>query len=134
VITQPRPSPAIIAEQLRNEIKKQTTDWDQVCQWARKCPDVCNEADFDGWLPLHVACANEAPLDVIQSLAVKWSDAVKGKQEDGWLPLHVACKENAPLDVIKFLVEEWRDAVRERETIMNGFPCITHAKEMHRSM
>jgi hypothetical protein len=60
---------------------------------------------------LHVACANEAPLDVIQSLVEMWPHAVKVKQKEGMLPLHIACRYNAPLDVIKSLVKSWPQSI-----------------------
>jgi ankyrin repeat protein len=109
------PNPATIAQNLFEEFRKPTKDWDQVRQWVQEYPDVCKEKNIDGSLPLHRACSEKAPLNVIELLVETWPNAVKEKDCNGCLPLHIACNNNAPLDVIQLLVETWPDAVKEKD-------------------
>jgi hypothetical protein len=59
---------------------------------------------------LHLACINNAPLEVVQYLVEKWPEAVM-TTTDGSLPLHYACYNKAPLEVIQYLVEQWPKSV-----------------------
>jgi hypothetical protein len=48
-----------------------------------------------GWLPLHIACDNTAPLEVVQYLVKQWPEAVKTTNVDGKTPLGYAQNPDA---------------------------------------
>ena len=72
------------------------------------------EKDTEGNLSLHLACKNNAPLDVVKLLVETYPDAVKENNKREELPLHLACRNNVPLDVIKLLVESYPDSIKEK--------------------
>jgi hypothetical protein len=68
-------------------------------------PDAAEAANCHGNLPLHLACCNHAPLNVVQGLVNENPDGVEVANNFGFWPLHEACYNDAPLDVVLFLVE-----------------------------
>eukprot|EP00977_Amphora_coffeiformis_P029641 scaffold42088_cov191-Amphora_coffeaeformis.AAC.2 len=63
-------------------------------------------------LPIHLACANGAPLGLIDVLLKAFPEsAVLEDPHDGALPLHIACRAGAPLPVVRRLVEECPEVV-----------------------
>ena len=54
-------------------------------------------------LPLHLACANQASVEVAESLLRQWPGAIKGKNKEGSLPLHFACGFQASLELVEYL-------------------------------
>jgi hypothetical protein len=73
-------------------------------------PGKLLERGEDGYLPLHVAVAHNASLEVVRLLGKEGPEALLEKTMDGALPLHLAGR-TAPLEVVKFLVEEWPDSL-----------------------
>jgi hypothetical protein len=72
----------------------------------------------DGCLPLHLACANKAPLELIQFLVKKGgSHAIQTTTAVyGHLPLQYACARAASLEVIQYLVSRWGEAVKAADS------------------
>jgi ankyrin repeat protein len=64
-------------------------------------------------LPLHLAVAMDAPLDVIRYLAMKCFNALTVKTANVWLPLHLAAQRSSSVNVVRFLVDECPQSVRE---------------------
>jgi ankyrin repeat protein len=79
-----------------------------------------------GWLPLHFACANKAPLELIQFLVEKGGrHSVQTTNINGNLPLHFACASAASLEVVQFLVEQWSEAIKSADH--SGYLPLHHA-------
>lgn len=62
------------------------------------------EADVLGRLPIHYACSNGAPLDVVRMLLKSNSSTVLYADYNGWIPLHVAVHFGAETDVVRELI------------------------------
>jgi len=75
--------------------------------YAHKAQDIIAmhyTLDINGWLPLHHALCNNAPLGAIK-LLVKGNPSALGRTDhQGMLPLHIAC-EFSTADSVQFLVE-----------------------------
>jgi ankyrin repeat protein len=72
--------------------------------------------DNDGSLPLHVAVAHSAAMDVLGFLLVQYPGAIEKRNHRRNLPLHlaVAAKHAPSLKVTQFIVAKFPDAVRTR--------------------
>jgi ankyrin repeat protein len=70
-------------------------------------PPAMHEEGRDGRgdPPLHFACSNKAPLEVVQFLVERNPATLEMANDMGWLPLHYACSNKASLEVVQFLVE-----------------------------
>ena len=68
-------------------------------------------ADAGGWLPLHLATENNAPLKVVKTLLEAESTAHRPNFE-GWLPLHFAVEQHSELALVRMLVDAYPDGVR----------------------
>ena len=64
--------------------------------------------------PLHYACANGAPLEVVQLLISKGAK-VNQPDEYGSTPLHVACAKGAPLEVVQLLISKGANIHQKNE-------------------
>ena len=53
-----------------------------------------------GWLPLHIACSANAPIEVITALLGAYPNAVREKNIEDNLPLDIALKTNGPIEVL----------------------------------
>jgi ankyrin repeat protein len=60
--------------------------------------------DVNGWLPLHRALKNNAPLGSIKLIMRANPTAVKVADQNGAHPLHIAC-EFSSAKVVKYLVD-----------------------------
>ena len=95
-------------------------DWDEVTpeqrgwdagRFIQLCRCVAPGPSGDGWLPLHTACWEDAPVEPIRNLLLGFPDAVRETEKDGWTPLHLACKSQEwPPGVIHQLVSAWPGA------------------------
>ena len=78
--------------------------WNEV---KKRCSiNNCNETqqiNDSGWLPIHLACYKNAPLDVIEVLYNSYPDGVMKESFAGWLPIHIAIAEGSSEEVITFL-------------------------------
>ena len=66
-------------------------------------------------LPIHRACANKPPVDIIVALHSAYPDAVMYREKYGMLPLHVACNKGASVEVIDTLISQYPQSVKERD-------------------
>uniref|UniRef100_A0A7S4J4N8 Ion transport domain-containing protein n=1 Tax=Odontella aurita TaxID=265563 RepID=A0A7S4J4N8_9STRA len=57
--------------------------------------------------PLHLACRNRPPVDVLEMLLNAAPDTVRWVDSFGWLPLHYACANGASDDVLRLLTEAY---------------------------
>jgi len=65
--------------------------------------------------PLHVACRNNAPINVIQALIEAWPGTLQSEAADR-LPLHEACTCALSLPTIELLVEAWPESIQKATT------------------
>ena len=74
--------------------------------YARRAQDMTAMAtvDDDGWLPLHRALKDDAPLGSIKLLVRGNPDALQVADRNGIYPVHIACKFSSA-KVVKYLVE-----------------------------
>jgi ankyrin repeat protein len=103
---------SIIGKKLRGACSDQPQSMDTIRSLVTACPDAIKSTTVKGWFPLHFACANAAPLQVVEYLVDNWPEAVKMTDSDGLLPLHVASANAAPLEVVLYLVGNWPEAVK----------------------
>ena len=89
-------------------------DWNIVKSIVNNDNSSVKEKNEKGYLPLHLACENNAPRDVIKLLLELYHDAIKEKGRNGFLPLHCACFRGSNIDAIKLLIEAYPDSVREK--------------------
>jgi hypothetical protein len=63
--------------------------------------------DNSAWLPIHYACWNNAPVEVIRLLLDNDDDkkTILEKDNIGRLPIHVACLTRATVEVIQLLLD-----------------------------
>jgi hypothetical protein len=54
---------------------------------AKQCPQGLLLKDNSGSLPLHLAVATKAPLEMVKLLADEGPNALQTENGDGWLPL-----------------------------------------------
>ena len=66
--------------------------------------------DDDGWLPLHRALKDDAPLGSIKLLVRGNRAAIQVADQNGIHPVHIACKFSSA-EVVKYLVELAGDAL-----------------------
>ena len=74
--------------------------------YARQAQDMTDmtTVDDDGWLPLHRALNDDAPLGSLKLLVNGNPDALNVADQKGAYPLHIACKFSS-VKVVKYLVE-----------------------------
>jgi ankyrin repeat protein len=63
-------------------------------------------------LPLHHACENEAPANLVRALLEAYPEAASCKDSGGDLPIHLACREKASPEVILMLLQSDADTTR----------------------
>jgi hypothetical protein len=90
--------------------------WDAVRNWLRvhSATDAQIAAERRGdydTAPLHLACRNDPPPDVIQMLLMASPSTVRAADSFGWLPLHYACANDASEEVLTLLVAEYPESV-----------------------
>lgn len=90
--------------------------WNAVRNWLRvhSASDAKNAAERRGdydTVPLHLACRNDPPADVIQLLLMASPEMVRAADSFGWLPLHYACANDASEEVLTLLVMEYPESV-----------------------
>ena len=66
-------------------------------------------SDYDS-TPLHLACRNGPPLDIVQMLIAASPLTVSMSDSFGWLPLHYACANEASEEVLSLLVEHYPES------------------------
>lgn len=86
-----------------NRLRNQRSAADEAATWIV-------ERNVDGsvrWklLPLHQACENQAPSELIRTLLDVYPSSITMKDSAGDLPLHLACRERASFKTICLLLE-----------------------------
>jgi len=66
-------------------------------------------------LPIHQACENKAPSEVVKALIAVYPDSLRMKDSAGDLPLHLACRERASKAVIAAILSEEPGAAKVRD-------------------
>jgi hypothetical protein len=66
-------------------------------------------------LPIHQACENKAPSEVIKALIAVHPDSLLMKDSAGDLPLHLACRERCSKSVIAALLSEEPNAAKVKD-------------------
>lgn len=89
--------------------------WDAVRDWLRthSAADARAAAERRGdydTAPLHLACRNDPPADVIEMLLMASQEMVRAADSFGWLPLHYACANDASEEVLTLLVAEFPES------------------------
>lgn len=89
--------------------------WDAVRNWLRthSAADARIAAEKRGdydTVPLHLACRNDPPTDVIEMLLMASEDMVRAADSFGWLPLHYACANHGSEGVLTLLVAEYPES------------------------
>jgi hypothetical protein len=80
-----------IGQELRQACYEQPQSIDKIRSLVKECPEAIKTTTVSGLLPLHFACANKAPLELIQFLVEQWPEAVKKTTNvDGKTPLGYA--------------------------------------------
>jgi ankyrin repeat protein len=77
-----------------------------------RCPKSIGYKAY-GILPMHTACMNQAPLEVIHYLCENYPNSCRERDDEGNLPVHLACYSSAPLDSIQYLVQKWPESLQE---------------------
>jgi len=91
------------------------SSWDAIRQWLRRhsAADArlaaTQRGDYDT-TPLHLACRNCPPVDVVRMLVRAAPQTVRWADSFGWLPLHYACANEAGEEVLVLLAEEFPDS------------------------
>ncbi len=92
-----------MCERRKNE---EILEWLQTHNIDEAC-EAITQTNKQGETPLHIACRNGAPLEVITKLLVD-STAVKTQDCHGFLPLHQACMNGqSSFEVIEALIEAY---------------------------
>jgi ankyrin repeat protein len=94
-----------IGQQLHKALTQSTPSLDKIQPLVESWRGALSVAGVNGNLPLHDACAYEAPLEVVQYLVKAHPKSLKVTDNYGYLPLHHACIGGAPLEVVSYLVE-----------------------------
>lgn len=76
-----------------------------------KCPRAVECLAYNGNLPIHTACLNQAPVAVLKVLIDQYPQSLQKSDQYGNLPLHQACFSGTPLSSIKHLVRRCPDSM-----------------------
>ena len=89
--------------------------------YARRAQDMTAMAtvDDDGWLPLHRALKDDAPLGSIKLLVRANPAALQVADQNGVYPVHIAC-EFSSVKVVQYLVELAGDALNNVDAKNNS--------------
>lgn len=76
--------------------------------------------DSDGeiaWrrLPIHEACINNAPSEVVEALLRKYKEGASMKDLNNRLPLHHAAIHGSSFDVFEFLIDSYPDSLEKED-------------------
>ena len=75
--------------------------------------DSFRSQDYNGQLPLHIACRVGAPVEILHLLVLAYAPALQTTDSNGGLPLHAACQADAPsLESIRYVAGQDPNAVQ----------------------
>ena len=68
-------------------------------------------------LPIHLACSNQAPKDVIEALLDVYPEGCVAREGSRSHPLHLACTNGLPLKIVHVLLTKSKKAARIKDDI-----------------
>ena len=74
-------------------------------------PEFLN--DFN--MPLHIAVAKSASLDVLRALLEAWPEAISERSDNHELPLHIALRIRAAPEIVEFLLQAHPEAAAAKQ-------------------
>jgi hypothetical protein len=82
-------------------------NWDLALRLCRTLPSsaVRYQEGDNLETPLYVACQNQPPLPLVQTLLELWPDATSTKSRHGDIPIHIACRYDAHISVLQALLQ-----------------------------
>ncbi|KAL9187577.1 hypothetical protein ACHAXT_001680 [Thalassiosira profunda] len=91
------------------------SSWEKIRRWLRNhsADDARAAAERRGdyeTTPLHLACRNGPPLDIVNMLLTASPRTVELADSFGWLPLHYACANEASEEVLVMLAEQYPES------------------------
>ena len=97
-------------------------DWENVHNRAKLEPEEAScwvtDKDYDNGfphLPIHLACSQAAPRDVIQALIEANREGLMSKGNHGFIPLHIACKMSLDDSIIHDLIQSCPETVSQKD-------------------
>jgi ankyrin repeat protein len=94
--------------------------WDRTMERLEKAPEEASywvvDKDYPR-LPIHLACSNSAPKDVVESLLNAYPEGCLAKDGSGSHPLHLACEKALGLEIVSLLLKKSRKAARVKDEI-----------------
>lgn len=93
-------------------------DWDSVLERLKSHPEEASMTFMDGMsesLPLHRACKQGAPANVIRALLGANKNGATFFGPWGYLPLHVAVKSVPTVEVVSLLIDAYHGATRTKD-------------------
>jgi hypothetical protein len=112
-------------------------EWDALKDLIRSDPGVARSGMAMGGsdrrssehqLPLHEACKQQPPLDVVELLIDAYPSALKVKGHGGYTPLHCAVSYGSSADVIAKLIQSYPPGTRMRDDVHQVLPIHLAAK------
>ena len=106
---------------LKNIKRKRWTEAFSILQsQPSQAKEWTTHRDGDGdivWkrLPIHEACINGAPLNLIQSLLKAYKDGLQQPDQSNRLPLHHAAVHASHTNIIEFLAQEYPDSLHSED-------------------
>ena len=76
----------------------------------------------DGWLPLHVACKNNAPPEVLNHLVQAYPQSIRVPDRHAKLPWHLVCLKETSMEVVQFLAMRYLSESRAVATVSQKNP------------
>ena len=68
-------------------------------------------------LPIHLACSNQAPKEVIEALLDAYPEGCVAREGARSRPLHLECKNRLPLETVHVLLKKSKKAARIKDNI-----------------
>jgi len=97
-----------------------TKQWERAVDKVAKSPEEASywveDTDYPR-LPIHLACSNAAPRDLIQALLDAYPEGCMAKEGSGSYPLHLACDNALPLETVITLLANYPKATRIKDEI-----------------
>ena len=85
---------------------------EKIFQILKESSDLAHVKDCCNRLPLHRACENAAPVDILSALISAYPDGIKIFNSNQRLPLHfLMTNKNASLVALRLLIDTYLDAV-----------------------
>lgn len=70
-------------------------------------PQLLQETDLDGSLPIHVAVSHKQPLEIVRFLVEQKPESLEAANNNGSLAVHIAVSQDLPsVPIVEFLVQK----------------------------